>query len=202
MTRLIVATNNKGKLKEFCRILTPLGIEVVSPSDLGIVFEVEETGQTFAENARIKAQALHEMTGLPAIADDSGLCVDYLNGRPGVYSARYMGEDTPHSQKIIGLLKELDGVPANQRSARFVAAICCIIDSDTVLECEGICEGHIAFAPKGDGGFGFDPVFLMGEKTFAELSPDEKDSNSHRGKALCKMFELIEEFKKKKGSVL
>lgn len=189
--RLLVATGNRHKLEEFRRILAPLGIEAVSPAEVGAALDVEETGETFAENARLKAMALRERTGLGVAADDSGLCVDALGGRPGVHSARYMGEDTPHSEKIAGLLRELEGVPDEKRTARFVAAICCVLADGTLLECEGVCEGAIAHSPRGSGGFGYDPVFLVGDKSFADLAPDEKDRVSHRGRALRQLAEKL-----------
>lgn len=182
--RLLAATGNRHKLEEFRRILGPLGIEVVAPADVGAGLEVEETGATFAENARLKALALYRRTRIPAVADDSGLCVDALGGRPGVHSARYMGEDTPYAEKMGGLLREMLGVPERERTARFVAAICCALDGGALIECEGVCEGVIGHRPGGDGGFGFDPIFYVGGRSFAELPPGEKDALSHRGKAL------------------
>ena len=183
--RMIVATGNKHKLEEFQRILEPLGIEAVSPKEVGTVLDVEENGTTFAENARIKARALHEQTGLAVVADDSGICVDALGGAPGVYSARYKGENTPHSEKIAALLEELRDVPHKERTARFVAAICCILADGTLIECEGVCEGFVGFAPEGAGGFGYDPVFFMEDgRSFGTLSAEEKDERSHRGRAL------------------
>lgn len=189
--KLLVATGNAHKLEEFRRILTPLGIQVLAPADLNVSLDVEETGTTFAENARIKAVALRDRTGYGVVADDSGLCVDALDGRPGVHSARYLGEDTPHTQKIAGLLRELEGVPADQRTARFVAAICCVTVEGEELTCQGACEGHIAFAPSGEGGFGYDPIFLVGDKSFGQLTDEEKDKLSHRGKALAMLTEQI-----------
>lgn len=183
--KLLVATGNSHKLEEFSRILSPLGIEVIAPAQTGCSLDgVVEDGEIFADNARIKARALHAQCGLAVVADDSGLCVDALDGRPGVHSARYMGEDTPHSEKIQGILRELADVPDECRTARFVAAICCILPDGGLIECEGTCEGRIAHAPSGVGGFGYDPVFLVGERSFGELSPAEKDVVSHRGRAL------------------
>lgn len=192
--RLLIATGNRHKLEEFRRILAPLGIEAVSPAEMGdSLGDVEETGATFAENARIKASVLAERTRMGVAADDSGLCVDALDGRPGVHSARYMGEDTPHSEKIAGLLRELEGIPMERRTARFVSAICCILPDGAVIECEGVCEGAIALQPQGGGGFGYDPVFLYGGATYGELPPEQKDESSHRGRALRALAARLEE---------
>ena len=155
--------------------------------------EVEETGTTFAENAYLKAKAACEQTGLPAVADDSGLVVDALNGAPGVYSARYAGPDATDAQRMDKLLHELDGVPAEQRTARFVSAICVVYPDGERMDVEGVCEGSVAFAPRGHDGFGYDPIFLVGEKTYAELTPAEKDVVSHRGKALRELAARLEE---------
>lgn len=180
--KVVAATSNKGKLKEFARILAPFGIEVMLPPQ-GILDEIIENGTTFEENARLKAQAIYQKTGLSVLADDSGLCVDALNGRPGVLSARYLGEDTPYPKKIEGLLKELDGIPKNRRTARFICAIAFL----TPKEChvfKGVCEGIIGRQPKGTNGFGYDPVFYVGGQSFGEMTDDQKDAISHRGKAL------------------
>lgn len=192
--KLIAATGNKGKLEEFKRILSPLGIEVISQKEAGVEIEVEENGKTFQENAMLKATAIFQKTSLPTLADDSGLCVDALNGRPGIHSARYCGEDTSYPDKINALLKEMDAVPKEKRAAHFIAHISCIIDEKTVLQCEGVCTGNIGFEASGDGGFGFDPIFYIGEKSFGNLSPDEKDSVSHRGKALRELYNKLEEY--------
>ncbi len=195
MTKFIIASNNKGKVAELDRILNPLGVTAVTAKSEGITLDdVEETGTTFAENAFIKASAAFRKTGLPSVADDSGLTVDALNGEPGVYSARYAGENATDEDRINKLLKNLEGVPKEKRTAHFVSSICCIIDENTVITAEGSCDGIIAEAPKGDGGFGYDPVFLTDSgKTFAELSADEKDSLSHRGKALRMLYEKLSE---------
>ena len=182
--QVIAATGNRHKLQEFERIFAPLGIEIAAQSDVCPALAVEETGETFAENAFFKAQAVHRLTGKAALADDSGLCVDALGGAPGVYSARYGGEDLPHSEKIKLLLKELIQVPDEKRTARFVAHICYIGADGTRIDAEECCEGVIGHAPRGEGGFGYDPIFMVGDKSFAELSGAEKDAVSHRGKAL------------------
>lgn len=190
MERFILATNNMHKLAEMKRILLPLGIDVVSAKEVDFdLGEVEETGTTFLENARIKAKSAFIRTGIPAIADDSGLVVDALNGRPGVYSARYGGEGLTDSRRIDLLLSELKDVPPEQRTARFVCEICCIINDNTEIIAKGVCEGVIAAAQSGNGGFGYDPIFFIPQenKTFAELTDADKDSLSHRGKALAEL---------------
>ncbi|MDR2932620.1 MAG: RdgB/HAM1 family non-canonical purine NTP pyrophosphatase [Oscillospiraceae bacterium] len=190
--KLLAATGNKLKLAEFRRILTPLGVEVLSLADVGQKLDVEETGATFMENAEIKARALRVKTGLPTVADDSGLCIDALNGRPGVYSARYGGADTPHSRKIEMILDEMRDIPDEKRTARFVAAICCVWDDDTVISCEGAVEGRIGHGPTGANGFGYDPVFMVGNRSFAQFADREKDAVSHRGRALRTFYEKLE----------
>ena len=193
--RFIVATHNVKKLRELSRILEPLGIEAITDRELGKpLTEVEETGTTFEENAYLKAASACRETGLPAIADDSGLAVDALNGAPGVYSARYAGEDATDAERIAKLLRELDGVPAEKRTAQFVSVVCCVFPDGETLSLRGECPGRIGFAPRGEGGFGYDPVFEVGDKTYAELSAEEKDAISHRGNALRK---LAEELKKR-----
>ena len=188
--RYILASNNKGKLKEMKAILEALGNEVVSQSEAGLVFEAEETGETFEENARIKARAACEALSEPAIADDSGLAVDALGGAPGVYSARYGGDACKNdAERVKLLLKNLEG--EKNRNAKFVSCIACVFPNGDVITARGECGGIIAHEPRGEGGFGYDPVFElhgMG-KTMAELSPEEKNAVSHRGRAL-KIFEM------------
>ena len=186
--KLIVATNNAHKLVEFGRILAPLGIEVHSQKEYCPELDVEETGTTFAANARLKAEAVYQATGLMAVADDSGLCVDALDGAPGVYSARYAGENATDGQKIEKLLDEMKDVPDEKRTARFVSAICCI-GPDLLLECEGTCEGVIGHECRGEGGFGYDPVFYVDGRSYSEMSGEEKDAISHRGRALRLFYE-------------
>ncbi len=190
MTEFIIASNNQGKVRELDRILNPLGVTAVTAKSKGITLDdVEETGTTFAQNAELKARAAFERTGMPSIADDSGLSVDALGGEPGIYSARYAGEGADDAQRIAKLLKNLEGVPAQKRTAHFTSSICCIIDENTIVRAEGKCYGVIADSPKGDGGFGYDPVFLMDDgRTFAQLSPEEKDGVSHRGRALKELY--------------
>lgn len=193
--KFIIATNNQKKLKELERILNPLGINAVSAKEEGISLDdVEETGTTFAENAYLKAESAFKKTGLPSVADDSGLCVDVLDGRPGIYSARYAGENATDEDKNNKLLSELNDVPEKDRTAHFTCAICCILPSGEKIEVEGVCEGSIAFEPHGNGGFGYDPIFKYGDKSYAELSSAEKDAVSHRGQALRKLKAELEKY--------
>ncbi|MBC8569260.1 XTP/dITP diphosphatase [Zongyangia hominis] len=187
--KVVIATGNPGKLKEFKRILSPYGVEVLSQSQAGVQLDVEETGTTFEENALLKAQAVFAATGLPAIADDSGLVVDALDGAPGVYTARYAGEHATDDENIQKLLANMQGV--GERSARFVSAICYVWGEEKSLTTRGECEGSIGFTKRGDGGFGYDPIFMVGEKSFAQLSAEEKDAISHRGKALRLFLEAF-----------
>ena len=192
--KFIIATNNAKKLVELERILNPLGIEAVSAKEAGVVLdEVEETGKTFWENAFIKANAAFQKTGMPAVADDSGICVDALDGRPGIYSARYSPEDCFNDeQRTAKILEELQGVPDEKRGAHYTCAICCILPDGRKIEIEEICEGKIGRSFVGDGGFGYDPIFVYGDKTFAQLSAEEKDKVSHRGKALRMLKQKLE----------
>ena len=182
--KFVLATHNPKKLAEMSAILSQFGVEVMSPKDLGITVDVEETGTTFAENAMLKARAICEAANLPAIADDSGLCVDALGGAPGVYSARYGGEGLDDAGRYRLLLSNLRGQPT--RAAHFACAIVCAFPNGDTLTAEGRCDGAIAYAPMGEGGFGYDPVFLVPEKakTFGQLTAEEKSAISHRGKAL------------------
>ena len=193
--KIIAATKNKNKLREFGEILKDF--EIISQEDAGIDIDVEETGTTFEENSRLKAEAIFKATGIAAIADDSGLCVDALGGEPGVYSARYGGEGLDDEGRVELLLKNMKDVPDEKRTARFVCVIT-MVSNDGIITARGECEGVINHAPKGENGFGYDPVFYMKEygKTTAEMSPDEKNAVSHRGKAL-KIFE--EKIENEKG---
>lgn len=192
--KIFIATKNQKKLTELERILIPMGFEVLSEKDLSETFpDVEEDGTTFEENAIIKASAGLKNTGLISVADDSGICVDYLGGAPGIFSARYSGEhgdDESNNQK---LLSELAGVPLSKRTARYVAAIACVFPDGKKFTVRGECEGKIGFEPKGSNGFGYDPYFISELGVMAELTSEQKDSISHRGKAL-KLFK--EELKK------
>lgn len=186
--KFIIATNNPKKLAELSRILKPLGITAVTAKEEGVELDdVEETGSTFAENAFIKAEAVFKKTGIPAIADDSGLSVDALDGRPGIFTARYGGEGLSDEDRYKKLLDELKDVPEEKRTADFSCAICCILSETQKIEVEGKCFGKIAFEPSLGGGFGYDPVFMYEGKCFSQLTPEEKDAVSHRGKALRKL---------------
>ena len=187
---VVAATHNKGKLNELKRILLPYGVEVILPHDESVLDEVEENGVTFSENALIKARAVFNSCGLPTIADDSGLCIDALGGRPGVYSARYLGEDTPYNEKLAGIIEELKDVPEFQRTARFECAIA-FIDGKTEKVFSGSCEGAIGYEPRGDKGFGYDPIFYINGVSFSELSNAEKDDISHRATALKQLADNI-----------
>lgn len=189
--KIILATNNKNKLREIREILSPLGYEVITQSEAGINIEVEETGTTFAENAYLKAKAIFDLTdNCCVLADDSGLMVDYLNGEPGVYSARYGGLES-NEERIALVLKKLDGVEKDKRTARFVCAMCFIKADGEKIEVQGRCEGSIATDTIGQNGFGYDPIFMYGDKSFAEISSDEKNKVSHRAVALKMLLEKL-----------
>ena len=191
--KFLIASNNAHKITELNEILNALGVETVKPKDLGICCEVEETGTTFEENAMLKAQNGFELSGLPTIADDSGLAVDALDGRPGIYSARYAGEDATDAQKIEKLLGELNGIA--QRQAKFVSAVA-FYDGKESFTVLGECKGSIANEPKGENGFGYDPVFVPENYTqsYAEITSEEKNTISHRARALVKFKEKITEY--------
>lgn len=198
---ICAASNNAGKLKELRRILERMGHEVKSLRELGIELDPEETGTTFAENARIKAEAFCKASGLPTVADDSGLCVDALHGAPGVYSARYAGHHGDDAANNAKLLHEMRQVPAENRTARFVSAVCFILPNGRELLVEGECPGTVAFSETGTNGFGYDPLFVpdrvglpdgstvenTARRSYAELADGEKDAISHRGRAMEKL---------------
>lgn len=198
---ICAASNNAGKLKELRRILERMGHEVKSLRDLGIDLDPEETGTTFAENARIKAEAFCQASGLPTVADDSGLCVDALSGAPGVYSARYAGHHGDDAANNAKLLHEMQDVPADKRAARFVSAVCFLLPDGRELLVEGECPGTVAFTETGTNGFGYDPLFVPDRvglpdgttaenttrRSYAELADAEKDAISHRGRAMEKL---------------
>lgn len=186
--RFIIATNNAQKLKELERILSPLGINAVSPKQEGIsLYDVDENGATFKENSYIKAKAACEKTGLPAIADDSGICVDALDGAPGIFSARFAGDEATDEDKNNLILEKLKSVPEEKRGAHYTCAVTCVFPSGDEIQVEGYCYGKIAYEPDGDGGFGYDPIFLYNGVSFGQVSAEEKDKVSHRGNAL-RMF--------------
>ena len=192
--KLVLASKNKKKIAEMNQILGSLGIEVCSQEEAGVNLEVEETGITFEENSLLKAKAVMEHSGMPAIADDSGLCVDALGGAPGVYSARYGGEGLDDAGRTRLLLENMKG--QSPRTARFVCVITCCFPNGDVITARGECEGTVAFAAMGQGGFGYDPVFFIPglKKTFAQLEAQEKNAISHRGKALEIFQEKLEDY--------
>ena len=188
--KIIFATGNPGKMKEVRMILADLNAEVLSMKEAGIDIPIEEDGLTFEENAVIKAKAVHSCApDAIVLADDSGLEVDYLDRQPGVYSARYMGEATPYEIKNAAIIRKLSGAAQSERTARFVSAIAAALPGGEILTTEGVIEGVIAHEPAGDGGFGYDPIFYVPEfhATTAELTPEQKNAVSHRGKALRAM---------------
>ena len=192
--KVIIATKNQGKLREFKRILEPIGFTVHSQLEYGIDGQAEENGTSFEENARLKAHYVFEKTGEITIADDSGICVDALGGRPGIYSARYGGSGLTDAERVDKLLRELSETPAEKRTAHFACAISVIFPDEewSIFE---ICEGSIALQPSGLGGFGYDPVFVVDGKSFSEMDDDEKDRVSHRGKALRELARRFNERK-------
>jgi XTP/dITP diphosphohydrolase len=194
--RLLIATHNRGKLVEYQEMLADLPLELVTLDDVGIFDDVEETGATFAENARAKALEYARRAGVLTLADDSGLEVDALGGEPGVRSRRYAGENKSDPERIAFLLDKLRGVPRDQRTARFRCAIALATPRGELYECAGTCEGLIEFAPRGTHGFGYDPVFLFPERglTMAELSSEEKNRVSHRARATRQARKILQEF--------
>ena len=196
--RLIFATGNDGKMKEIRMILADLGVPVLSMKEAGVSADIVEDGKTFEENAAIKAETIRDLTGAIVLADDSGLEIDYLGGEPGIYSARYMGEDTSYDIKNQNLLDRLEGVPDEKRTARFVCAICAALPDGRKLTTRGTIEGIIGHGISGENGFGYDPIFWLPEYgcSTAELSPEKKNELSHRGKALRAIKEQLREILK------
>ena len=194
--RIVFATGNKGKIKEIQMIMADTGLEVVSMKEAGIVVEPDENGATYEENALIKARAVAEYTDDIVMADDSGLEIDYLNKEPGIYSARYMGEDTSYRIKNANLIERLNGVPDEQRTARFVCAIAAVLPDGTELTTRAAIEGRIGYEEKGSNGFGYDPIFYVPRfgKTTAELTEEEKNQVSHRGQALELMKKELKKY--------
>ena len=194
MKRMIFATGNENKMKEIREILGALPLEILSMKEAGVSADIVEDGKTFEENALIKARAICKLAGEMVLADDSGLEIDYLNKEPGIYSARYIGEDTSYHIKNKSLIDRLEGVPDEKRTARFVCAIAAVFPDGKELVVRGTVEGIIGYEEKGENGFGYDPIFYLPERgcTTAELSPEEKNSISHRGNALRLMNELLE----------
>ena len=194
MKRMIFATGNENKMKEIREVLGALPLEILSMKEAGVSADIVEDGKTFEENALIKARAICKLAGEMVLADDSGLEIDYLNKEPGIYSARYMGEDTSYHIKNKSLIDRLEGVPDEKRTARFVCAIAAVFPDGKELVVRGTVEGIIGYEEKGENGFGYDPIFYLPERgcTTAELPPEEKNSISHRGNALRLMKELLE----------
>ncbi len=194
MTKIIIATSNEGKLKEFRSLLAHKNVEIMSMREAGIDIDIDENGTTFEENAAIKAKTVCDYSGCLCLADDSGLEIDYLDGEPGIYSARYLGHDTPYSEKNSIILDRLKGVPDEKRTARFVSAVAAAFPDGRVITVKDTMEGRIANSQAGSGGFGYDPIFFFppAGKTNAEMTPEEKNAVSHRGKALKKMVEILE----------
>ncbi len=189
MKKLIFATSNAGKMKEVRSILADTGYEILSMKEAGIQVEVEEDGATFEENALIKARAVHEISHTLVLADDSGLEIDHLGKEPGVHSSRYMGEDTSYEIKNVRILERLDGVPKEQRTARFVCAIAAVFEDGRCVTVREAMEGYIGYEPQGENGFGYDPIFYLDldGPSNAQISMEEKNRVSHRGKALRAM---------------
>jgi XTP/dITP diphosphohydrolase len=193
MNRLLIATNNKGKVQEFKALLQDIPYELVTPLDIGLKLEVEESGDTYEANARLKAQAFCQASGLLTLADDSGLEVDTLNGAPGIHSARYAGPTAADTNKVDYLLSKIKGVPEEKRTARFRCVIAIAKAGGQVIFCSGKCEGRIIFEPRGRAGFGYDPVFYFPElgKTMAELPEEVKNQISHRGHAAQEALKIL-----------
>ena len=198
--KIIFATGNKNKMTEIRQILRDLGMDILSMKEAGVDIDIVEDGKSFEENAMIKASAIAELPEVRAmdaivLADDSGLEIDYLNKEPGIYSARYMGEDTSYRVKNTNLIERLTGVPDEKRTARFVCAIAAAFPDGTIKTTEGVIEGRIGYEERGENGFGYDPIFYVPEFgcTTAELSEEQKNAVSHRGKALEKMREILKE---------
>lgn len=193
MRKMIFATGNEGKVREVQAILKDMEVEVLSLKQAGIFAEIEENGTSFVENAVIKAKEIAKLTDAIVLADDSGLEIDYLNKEPGIYSARYLGEDTPYADKNRMILKRMEGVEEKERTARFVCAMAAVLEDGTVLTTHGEMEGMIGYESKGENGFGYDPIFYLPQygMTSAQISPEEKNRISHRGKALRQMKEEL-----------
>ncbi|MCQ2463063.1 MAG: RdgB/HAM1 family non-canonical purine NTP pyrophosphatase [Clostridia bacterium] len=190
----IIATHNMKKRDELQRVLQPLGVNVFTAEQCGVILtDVEETGETFVQNAFLKSRMGCLESGMPCIADDSGLCVDALDGAPGVYSARFAGEHGNDDANIAKLLEVLKDVPDEKRTAKFVSTVCCTFPDGTEFSVTGECRGKIGYEKIGEGGFGYDPVFMYGDKSVAQMTAEEKDKISHRGNALRALSKKLEE---------
>lgn len=193
-SKLVIASNNAGKIREFRELLSPFGFDVVSMKEAGFSKEIVEDGETFEENAHIKARAVFEATGLPTIADDSGLEIDFLNGAPGVYSARYAGENATDKERCEKVLEEMHGVAKELRDARFVCSIYFIFDDENEYSVRGEVCGYIGDEPLGDNGFGYDPIFMLDDdESMATISSEEKNKISHRAKAFEQLSDILKE---------
>ena len=193
MKKLVFATGNMNKLREIKEILADMDVEILTMKEAGVDIDIVEDGKTFEENALIKARAVCKASGELSLADDSGLEIDYLDGEPGIYSARYMGEDTSYDIKNNNLISRLEGVPDEERTARFVCAMAAVFPDGTEKTFVRTMEGRIGYEIAGENGFGYDPIFMLPEygKTSAEISPEEKNAISHRGKALRALAEYL-----------
>ena len=196
MKKIIFATGNQNKMQEIREIYEDLGYEILSMKEAGISVDIVEDGKTFEENALIKARAIADQVDAIVLADDSGLEIDYLNKEPGIYSARYMGEDTSYDIKNANLIERLDGVPKEKRTARFVCAVAAVFPDGSEKVVRGTIEGYIGWKPEGENGFGYDPIFYVADLncSTAELSPEEKNARSHRGNALRAMREELKQY--------
>lgn len=196
MKKIIFATGNQNKMREIREIYEDLGYEILSMKEAGISVDIVEDGKTFEENALIKARAIADQVDAIVLADDSGLEIDYLNKEPGIYSARYMGEDTSYDIKNANLIERLDGVPKEKRTARFVCAIAAVVPGQEPIVVRGTIEGYIGDKPAGENGFGYDPIFYVPDLdcSTAELSPEDKNARSHRGNALRAMREELKNY--------
>ncbi|MBR1892032.1 MAG: XTP/dITP diphosphatase [Lachnospiraceae bacterium] len=194
--KIVFATGNKNKVREISEILEDFEIPVQSMKDAGVEVDIIENGKTFEENSLIKARSVWNVTGGLVLADDSGLEVDALNKEPGIYSARYMGEDTSYHIKNANIIERLEGVSDDKRTARFVCAVAAVFPDGSEKVVRGVMEGRIGYEEKGENGFGYDPIFILPkyEKTTAELKPEEKNAESHRGKALRAIRKEIEDY--------
>ncbi|MBM3166132.1 MAG: XTP/dITP diphosphatase [Chloroflexi bacterium] len=199
MRKLLLATTNEGKTRELCQLLNGVPFELVTPKQLGINIDIAEDRASYQENASIKAEAYAQASGLVSLADDSGLEVDALNGEPGIRSARYAGDKANDKDRIEYLLSRLEGVPPEKRRARFVCIIAIAVPGEKTIICQGNCHGSITTEPRGENGFGYDPVFYLAElgKTMAELSPEQKGQVSHRGQAARKARHILEQLAEK-----
>lgn len=195
----VIATKNKHKVIEFKRILAPLGINAISQDEAGICADIIEDGKTFAENAEKKAKTICDAGNCIAVADDSGICIDAFGGAPGIYSSRFLGEDTPYTEKNAIILDRLKDVKEEDRGARYVCAICCVFPNGDIITANGVFEGKIGFEAKGINGFGYDPIFYVGDKSISEIPEEEKDKISHRGKALNEFVKKLNDYINKQG---